>query len=359
MKIFFPVIVVLMLASSLSAEKPAEVLMRYGRQENSIRIVLEAGDDQIRNASTITSLLAVKIEFPSAFELKKQKDFLFETSQKDRFLTISLKDITDVKTYKLTSPSRIVIDLKTATKPSKELPKTEVKAQTEGGQPTAKPARDAAPPDAQKPAPGLTPAPKTPLPAGQSPEKGLRLKVCVIDPGHGGHDTGIMIQEMKEKDMNLVIAKDLAAALAKKGITAHMTRRVDQAVPLSERINVASLKKPDLLLSIHAGAAEGWAVYTAVAEDVTAEAAIKMYAASSRQARHIEKSRALARALETALKTEFKVPVRTRELPLPVLSSADATSVLVEYPLSSSPNDQKMRDRIVKALLNGMAGYEQ
>ncbi|MHB8880795.1 MAG: N-acetylmuramoyl-L-alanine amidase family protein [Thermodesulfovibrionales bacterium] len=358
MKIIFPALIILILASPLSAEKQAEVMLRYGKQENSIRIVLEAGEDLIRNANTITSLLAVKIEFPSAFELKKQTDFIFETSQKDRFLTISLNDVLDVKTYKLASPPRIVIDLKTPPRPQKELPKTEVKPQTEGVQPSAKPARDAAPQDAQKPATVQTP-PKTPLPGAQPPEKVLKLKICVIDPGHGGHDPGIVTPDMKEKDINLGIARDLAAALAKKGITTHLTRRVDQAVSLSERINFTSLKKPDLFLAVHATAAEGWAIYTAVPEDVTAEAAIKLYAASSRQARHIERSRALARALETAVKTEFKAGVRTRELPLPVLSSSDAPSVLVEYPISSSPIDQKMRDRIVRALLSGMAGYEQ
>jgi N-acetylmuramoyl-L-alanine amidase len=353
-------VIIFLSSVSAFAEKPGEVLLRYGIQDNAFRIVLESSDELIKNANTTTSLTAVKIDFSAAFNLKKQNDFIFETSQKDRSLVINLKDIIDVRSYKLTTPSRIVIDLKTASKPSKELwQKTEGKPQQDTGQlPAQKGQKEVVPQDIQKAV--QVPAQRTQQQAVPPAEKTHKIKVCVIDPGHGGYDHGIISQDVKEKEVSLGIAKDLNAVLAKKGVAVYLTRKADQAVPLTERINFLTGKKPELFIALHATASDKFAVYTSTADDANAEASVRIHSTLAKQIRHLEKSRSLSKAIGSSLRNEFKTAVVLRELPLPVLNSADAPSVLIEYPLTHTYiYDQKMRDRIVKALVNGITAYEQ
>lgn len=65
-------------------------------------------------------------------------------------------------------------------------------------------------------------------------EKGLIL----IDSGHGGIDPGVVgIGGVKEKDINLKIAKELAGALEKKGYKAVLIRKDDNGLYDAESKN--------------------------------------------------------------------------------------------------------------------------
>lgn len=81
-------------------------------------------------------------------------------------------------------------------------------------------------------------------------------RVIVVDAGHGGHDPGaIGYMGIKEKDINLAIAKKLAQYLAQDGrFRVIMTRKDDTFIPLQERANVALRNRADLFISIHANA---------------------------------------------------------------------------------------------------------
>lgn len=82
--------------------------------------------------------------------------------------------------------------------------------------------------------------------------KGLRRKVIVIDPGHGGKECGsIGPTGIPEKDINLKIALYLKTLLEEKGAIVFMTREGDNFVGLYERVDFAREKKADILLSIH------------------------------------------------------------------------------------------------------------
>ncbi|MBA4371881.1 MAG: hypothetical protein C0402_03355 [Thermodesulfovibrio sp.] len=374
-KWLLPLVFLCLFSSALAAAKMTEVSLRYGRQENTIRIVLEGQDELIRNANTITSLSSVRIDFPEAVEIKKQKDFLFETVQKDRFFVINLRDVVDIKTYKLSSPPRIVIDLKSAPKPVKEPlkeplkelgVKPNIKAPLETQPPAQKSQKDPLPTDAAKaPVPAGQTAPQKPQQPGQTPaassapEKTRRLKLLVIDPGHGGYDQGIVLQDTREKDLSLALAKDLNTVLAKKGLTVFLTRKTDQPLSLQERTNFASSKKPDLFISLHASKEDRWNIYTATADEPGTDTAVKMYSSTSKQGKYLEKSRAIAKVLATAIRKEFRGTVALRELALPLLTSLDAPAVIIEYPLAgNSSYDQKMRERVIKTLLSGVTAYE-
>jgi len=87
---------------------------------------------------------------------------------------------------------------------------------------------------------------------------GYQMRRIVIDPGHGGFDSGAVGQSgLKESDVNLQIGKMLADSLnGKRNIKAFLTRRGDYFVPLSERTVVANQYRADLFVSVHINANE-------------------------------------------------------------------------------------------------------
>ena len=81
-------------------------------------------------------------------------------------------------------------------------------------------------------------------------------KVIVIDPGHGGYDSGaIGYERKKEKDIVLQIARKLYSILKTQGYKVYMTRRGDYFVSLRNRTRFANRVKANLFISIHANAA--------------------------------------------------------------------------------------------------------
>ncbi len=82
---------------------------------------------------------------------------------------------------------------------------------------------------------------------------GLEVKTIMIDPGHGGADSGTKgIMGTQEKDLTLDIAKRLKERLEKYGrFNVLMTRDQDVTLPLNKRVYLAMTKKADLFISVH------------------------------------------------------------------------------------------------------------
>jgi N-acetylmuramoyl-L-alanine amidase len=80
---------------------------------------------------------------------------------------------------------------------------------------------------------------------------------AVLDPGHGGRDTGAVGPNgVVEKDVTLDIAHRAARALVGQGIEVLLTRDDDRYVPLEERAARANAFSADLFVSIHCNASE-------------------------------------------------------------------------------------------------------
>lgn len=79
--------------------------------------------------------------------------------------------------------------------------------------------------------------------------------VVIVDPGHGGKDPGaIGIGGLREKDVILPIAQQVASLLEQQGVQAVMTRKSDYFVDLAPRVTMAERANADLFVSIHANA---------------------------------------------------------------------------------------------------------
>ncbi|MBM3244898.1 MAG: N-acetylmuramoyl-L-alanine amidase, partial [Candidatus Omnitrophica bacterium] len=81
------------------------------------------------------------------------------------------------------------------------------------------------------------------------------IKKVVIDAGHGGNDPGAIGRTgLREKDVNLDIAKRLSKLLRDEGVEVVMTRSSDVFVSLGRRCSIANNANADLFISIHANA---------------------------------------------------------------------------------------------------------
>lgn len=82
--------------------------------------------------------------------------------------------------------------------------------------------------------------------------------LIVIDPGHGGKDTGAKSKQgLLEKEVNLKISKRLKKILESRyGYQVILTRTDDTFIPLEERGGMANEKQADLFVSVHVNAAK-------------------------------------------------------------------------------------------------------
>jgi N-acetylmuramoyl-L-alanine amidase len=195
--------------------------------------------------------------------------------------------------------------------------------------------------------------------------------VVVIDPGHGGIDPGANQGGIKEADLMLIMAEELAMKLnATEGLRAVLTRKGDVFVPLSARLTIARQVGADLFISMHADALEedtarGASVYTLSvdgSEDAarriverhergdllagvnldTAEDRVATALMDLARAQTGPQGRRFADALVAAMgRTGVRLNTRPRrDGQFAVLTAADFPSVLIEAGFLSNPQDR-------------------
>jgi N-acetylmuramoyl-L-alanine amidase len=220
---------------------------------------------------------------------------------------------------------------------------------------------------------------------------GLKIARIVIDPGHGGHDTGtIGPTGLREKDVVLDVGLRLKKLLERKvGCDVVMTRSDDTFIPLEERTAIANEKAADLFVSIHANAsrdrsARGIETYylnftsnpdaleVAARENATSQESvhqlqdlIKKIATTEK----IEESEEFARQLQkevcqrTARWSGNQRDRGVKKAPFVVLIGANMPSVLAEISFLTNPRDEKSlrrsdyRQKIAEALYQGILDY--
>ena len=85
---------------------------------------------------------------------------------------------------------------------------------------------------------------------------GYAIKKVIVDAGHGGYDPGAIGRTgLREKDVNLDIARRLAYFLKAKGIEVIMSRSADKFITLEQRAALANRIKADFFVSIHSNSA--------------------------------------------------------------------------------------------------------
>jgi N-acetylmuramoyl-L-alanine amidase len=220
---------------------------------------------------------------------------------------------------------------------------------------------------------------------------GLKIGKIVIDPGHGGHDTGtIGPNGLEEKDLVLEVGRRLGKLLETRlGAEVVYTRKNDTFIPLETRTAIANQQRADLFISIHANssndsAARGVETYylnftssadaleVAARENAVSEKSIyelqdlvKKIALKEK----IEESREFAADVQQSLHSGLSAKnpgFRNRgvkKAPFIVLIGANMPSILAEISFVSNPGDEhrletsEYRQRIAESLYHGIAKY--
>jgi N-acetylmuramoyl-L-alanine amidase len=220
---------------------------------------------------------------------------------------------------------------------------------------------------------------------------GLKIGKIVIDPGHGGHDTGtIGPNGLEEKDLVLDVGRRLGKLLETRlGAEVVYTRKDDTFIPLETRTAIANQARADLFVSIHANSshdpdARGVETYylnftsspealdVAARENAVSEKSIyelqdlvKKIALKEK----IEESREFAGDVQASLHTGLAIKspaIRDRgvkKAPFIVLIGANMPSILAEVSFVSNPTDEhrlatsEYRERIAESLYRGIAKY--
>ena len=220
---------------------------------------------------------------------------------------------------------------------------------------------------------------------------GLKIGKIVIDPGHGGHDTGtIGPNGLQEKDLVLEVGRRLGKLLESRlGAEVVYTRKDDTFIPLETRTAIANQQRADLFISIHANsshdpAARGVETYylnftssadaleVAARENAVSEKSIyelqdlvKKIALKEK----IEESREFAADVQQSLHSGLSTKnpgIRNRgvkKAPFIVLIGANMPSILAEISFVSNPGDERRletsdyRQRIAESLYRGIAKY--
>ena len=221
---------------------------------------------------------------------------------------------------------------------------------------------------------------------------GLKISRIVIDPGHGGHDTGtIGPHGLMEKDLCLDVALRLGHEIEEKLPAAEViyTRKDDTFVPLEERTAIANEAKADLFISVHANSSHDAAargietdyLNFATSEESMAVAARENALAQSslhdlqdiikKIARNekVEESKELASDIQDSLTHRLQLVSQdernrgVKKAPFVVLIGANMPSVLSEISFISNPSDEKLlrktdqRQRVADGLYRGIASY--
>jgi N-acetylmuramoyl-L-alanine amidase len=75
--------------------------------------------------------------------------------------------------------------------------------------------------------------------------------LVVIDPGHGGQDSGTIKSGMVEKELSLDVAHRVERLLQERGIMTVLTRRDDSYVSLTDRAAIGNNQPDSVFVSIH------------------------------------------------------------------------------------------------------------
>lgn len=189
----------------------------------------------------------------------------------------------------------------------------------------------------------------SPLSEARKPVRWRAKKMIVVDPGHGGPESGVRGPSgVLEKTVTLELARRIETAL-KNRFRVRLTRTDDYGLELIRRTDVANHLDADVFISLHTGgsfqhAAHGMTLFyfretrsNAVPGSTASEVSWDRL-----QLSHVKESKLLAESLkkqfdEAAPGTRCRIDTA----PLLVLRGADMPAVLIEVGTLTNPDDEK------------------
>ena len=211
------------------------------------------------------------------------------------------------------------------------------------------------------------------------------VRTIVVDPGHGGPDTGAIGRNgTAEKNLTLLLARSLRRALESRlPVKVVLTRNNDSELPLDNRTSIANQYKADLFVSLHLNSSPGSSAKGAETYFSSLEASDERAARAAEsenrsdplydlqlilwdlaQSHHLAESQRLARIVQEELNLALELANRgVKQAPFKVLMGAAMPAVLIELGFLSNPqeearlNDPVYRARLVDTLVRAISRY--
>ncbi|OKB66163.1 N-acetylmuramoyl-L-alanine amidase [Serratia marcescens] len=220
-------------------------------------------------------------------------------------------------------------------------------------------------------------------------------KLVMIDPGHGGIDSGAVGHEgSQEKHIVLEIANHVRRFLHEHDhVEARLTREEDEFIPLFQRVEIAHQHQADLFISIHAdgftspsasgasvfalsnrGASSAMARYLSNRENAADDVAGGKYKDQDNYLQQVLFDLVQTDTINNSLTLGRHVlgqirPVHhlhsdsTEQAAFAVLKSPSIPSVLVETSFITNPNEERLlgttafREKIARAIADGIVNF--
>lgn len=226
------------------------------------------------------------------------------------------------------------------------------------------------------------------------PQRRDGVHTIVIDPGHGGSETGAKSASgVYEKELTLILAKSLRRRLLSRlPVEVVLTREGDDELPLPTRTAIANQNKADLFISLHLNSSYGAKAHGAETYILSTEASDAQAAGAARaeneagaavagdvdplydlqlilwdlsQNHHLSESLRFASLVQEELNQALKLRDRgVKQAPFQVLQGAAMPAVLVELGFLSNPaedsrlQDSEYRAQLVDALVRAVVRYK-
>lgn len=219
------------------------------------------------------------------------------------------------------------------------------------------------------------------------------IRTVVIDPGHGGTDTGaIGPGGLEEKTITLALAKKLSARLSKElKLRVLLTRDTDELIPLTQRTAMANQFQADLFISIHLNSAlrrgaqgtESYFLSLDASDELSKQVAerenevdvapaapeqagdLKFILWDLAQQEYLKESSELAETIQDELSKATNSENRgVKQAPFRVLIGATMPASLVEVGFISNPDEEtKLRseehqDKLVAAIVSAVQRFK-
>ena len=212
-------------------------------------------------------------------------------------------------------------------------------------------------------------------PAGESQpsaQRGADSLVVVLDPGHGGQDSGVICGDVLEKDLTLDVARRAELLLRAAGYRTVLTRASDRYRSLAERAAVANDEENSLFVSIHFNDGEhagpsGVETYFAARQRTTDPGLLgwlSFFQPAAEAQPLLARSENLAHFLQAALVAHTRATDRgTKTAPFYVIRNVRHPAALVEGGFITNPADVTKlttagyRQQIASAIADGIDHY--
>jgi N-acetylmuramoyl-L-alanine amidase len=315
--------VVLLLLPYVSVAETYYLKLRTSHHPEFLRIVLEGDHSVLSRAQVRKKGNRVVVGFPdTSFTIRTEK-MVIDYKRKDSDTVVFYPgDFRGMKVFYIKYPDRLVIDvyLKKGKKP---------------------------------PAPPVS---------GHKEEKRKASKVrkVVIDPGHGGYESGLIEDNYREKNIVLDIARKFRVLANKGSSQAVLTRGSDRFMSLAERVTLSNKRDADIFISLHIGNHSKVVVYVPVIAQQYNDI-VRLYLASKGQGEYMEDSLTLLYAMKEAVTDDFgEDMVSVRPLPYSILSQIESAALMIELPsFEDAYYVEELRGEIANTLYKGIYIYEE